>query len=75
MSIRAQSENERGGEQDASPVTWSVAPKSVTVEDSFKSCTTLAAARHVLRVLAPDLLARVAEDAQVRPKPYTPGQP
>ena len=32
-------------------------------QDSFKSCTTPAAAEHVMRVLAPDLLARLAEDA------------
>ena len=42
------------------------------MEDSFKSCSSLAAARHVLRVLAPDLLARVAEDAHVRS--LNPGQ-
>ncbi len=41
-------------------------PKSITVEDSFKSCTSLTAARHILRVLAPDLLARIAEEYQVQ---------
>ena len=41
--------------------------KSITVEDSFKSCTSLAAAQTVLRVLAPDLLHRLAEELQVGP--------
>lgn len=49
--------------EDATPVKPVGPPKAVTVEDSFKSCTTHAAARHVLAVLAPDLLARLAEDA------------
>lgn len=40
--------------------------KSITVEDSFKTCSSLAAAQHVLQVLAPDLLCRMAEDQQVR---------
>ena len=46
-------------------------PKSITVEDSFKSCTSLTAARHILRVLAPDLLARIAEEYQVPHVPPT----
>jgi hypothetical protein len=50
--------------QDSTPVVAQRPPKSITVEDSFKSCTSLTAARHVLRVLAPDLLARVAEEYQ-----------
>lgn len=37
----------------------------MTVEDSFKSCTSLAAARGALCVLAPDLLARLREELQV----------
>ena len=40
--------------------------KSITVEDSFKTCTSMAAAQHVLQVLAPDLLSRMAEDQEVR---------
>ena len=38
-------------------------PKSITVEDSFKSCDSHEAALQVLRVLAPDLLSRLEEDA------------
>lgn len=41
--------------EDASAVVATGPPKAITVEDSFKSCTTAAAAEHVLRVLAPDL--------------------
>ena len=40
-------------------------PKSITVEDSFKDCSSMAAAEHVIKVLAPDLLARMVEDFQV----------
>ena len=50
--------------EDPTPVQQSGPPKSITVEDSFKSCTSLAAAQHVLRILAPDLLARLREDAE-----------
>ena len=39
--------------------------KAVTVEDSFKSCTSLGAAATVLGVLAPDLLLRLQEEFQV----------
>lgn len=39
--------------------------KAVTVEDSFKSCTSLDAVRHVLQILAPDLLARLREEYEV----------
>lgn len=42
-------------------------PKSITVEDSFKDCSSMPAAEHVIRVLAPDLLARMVEDYQVSP--------
>ena len=35
-------------------------PKSISVEDSFKDCASLASVEAVLRVLAPDLLARSA---------------
>ncbi len=41
-------------------------PKSITVEDSFKSCTTFGAAQHILQLLAPDLLHRLAEEYEVR---------
>lgn len=40
-------------------------PKSITVEDSFKDCSSLSAAEHVIKVLTPDLLARMVEDFQV----------
>ncbi|CAL5220492.1 g2519 [Coccomyxa viridis] len=48
--------------EDTTPVIQSGAPKSITVEDSFKSCTTFPAALHVLQILAPDLIARLDED-------------
>ena len=51
--------------QDATPVQDKGPPKSITVEDSFKDCSSLPAAEHVIKVLAPDLLARMAEDQQV----------
>lgn len=41
-------------------------PKAVTVEDSFKSCTSLEAAAAVLHILAPDLLYRLREEFQAR---------
>eukprot|EP00803_Ostreobium_quekettii_P002168 evm.model.scf_1291.1 EVM.evm.TU.scf_1291.1 scf_1291:8552-11388(+) len=47
---------------DPTPVQERGPPKSITVEESFKSCTTLAAARSVITVLAPDLLLRLEED-------------
>ena len=53
--------------QDANPVQDKGPPKSITVEDSFKSCSSLPAAEHVINVLAPDLLARMVEDQQVLP--------
>jgi hypothetical protein len=37
-------------------------PKAVTCEDSFRACSSLAAAASVLRVLAPDLVARMVEE-------------
>lgn len=37
-------------------------PKAVTVEDSFKAATGFAAADAVLRLLVPDLLARLREE-------------
>ncbi len=53
--------------QDPSPVQDKGPPKSITVEDSFKDCSSLHAAQHVIKVLAPDLLARMLEDYQVCP--------
>ena len=41
--------------------------ESITVEDSFKDCSSLPAAQKVISVLAPDLLARLVEDYQMRP--------
>ena len=52
--------------QDPSPVQDKGPPKSITVEDSFKDCSSLSAAEHVIRVLTPDLLARMVEDFQVQ---------
>ena len=51
--------------QDSTPVKKHAVCKSITVEDSFKSCTSVAAAQTVLRILAPDLLHRLAEELQV----------
>jgi hypothetical protein len=51
--------------QDTSPVTPMGPPKTVTVEDSFKGCPSIEAARRVVRVLAPDLLARLQEEHEV----------
>lgn len=53
--------------QDATPVQDKGPPKSITVEDSFKDCSSLVAAEHVIKVLAPDLWARMVEDQQVTP--------
>ena len=53
--------------QDPSAVQDKGPAKSITVEDSFKDCSSLPAAQHVIKVLAPDLLARMVEDYQVRP--------
>lgn len=51
--------------QDTSPVVPVGPPKTVTVEDSFKGCPSIEAARRVVRVLAPDLLARLQEEHEV----------
>jgi len=51
--------------QDSTPVKTKPPPKAITVEDSFKSCTSLEAVRHIARILAPDLLARLHEEFQV----------
>ncbi len=50
--------------QDPAPMKPVVPPKAVTVEDSFKSCSTPTAAAHVLKRLAPDLLARLQEEVE-----------
>jgi len=51
--------------RDRSAVETTSAPKSITVEDSFKRCTSWQALALILEVLAPDLLARVDEDASL----------
>lgn len=48
--------------RDRSAVVASGPPKSITCEDSFKSCSSLRAAGTVVQVLAPDLVARVREE-------------
>lgn len=58
------------GVQDSAPVKPKQPAKSVTVEDSFKSCTTPQAARHVLKILVPDLLARLKEEFEVQPHTF-----
>jgi nucleotidyltransferase/DNA polymerase involved in DNA repair len=49
--------------RDPTPVVPLGPPKSVTVEDSFRSCKGHAAALAVLQGLAPDLLGRLEEEA------------
>ena len=53
-------------EQDDTEVQAHRPPKAVTVEDSFRSCTSLEAAGYVLKVLAPDLLLRLQEELEAR---------
>ncbi|KAK9904793.1 hypothetical protein WJX75_002708 [Coccomyxa subellipsoidea] len=48
--------------EDPTPVQQSGPPRSITVEDSFKSCTSFTAAVHILQILVPDLLIRLRED-------------
>lgn len=36
--------------------------KALTVEDSFKSCTSVVSAKHVLQILVPDLLAKLRDE-------------
>ncbi|GLC37395.1 hypothetical protein PLESTM_000579000 [Pleodorina starrii] len=48
--------------QDPTPVRPTGPPRSITVEDSFKSCASWSAAAAVLRVLAPDLLQRLHDE-------------
>ena len=48
--------------RDASPVIAKAAPRAVSVEDSFRGVSSREGAEAVLRVLAPDLVARCAEE-------------
>ena len=48
--------------RDASPVVAKAAPRAVSVEDSFRGVSSRQGAEDVLRVLAPDLVARCAEE-------------
>ncbi|KAL3687502.1 hypothetical protein R1sor_013811 [Riccia sorocarpa] len=50
--------------QDLTPVVDRGPPKSITVEDSFKSCRSVQQAEGILRVLAPDLIKRLDEDRE-----------
>ncbi|GFR42034.1 hypothetical protein Agub_g2851, partial [Astrephomene gubernaculifera] len=57
---------------DPAPVRPTGPPRSITVEDSFRCCSSRAAAEAVVRVLAPDLLGRLAEEwAENRRRPAT----
>lgn len=47
--------------RDVKAVEQTRACKSVSVEDSFRSCKSITAADAVLRVLAPDLVARLVQ--------------
>jgi DNA polymerase iota len=49
--------------RDASPVTPKGPAKSLTVEDSFKTCKSYAEVKRILEKLAPDLLQRIREEA------------
>jgi nucleotidyltransferase/DNA polymerase involved in DNA repair len=60
--------------RDASPVVPKAPPKALSVEDSFRSVTSHAAAARILAVLAPDLVARCAAergDTGRRPRTLT----
>lgn len=48
---------------DPSPVIDQGLPKSITVEDSFRGCSGFTAAMQVIKVLVPDLLARLEEES------------
>ncbi|KAL4530823.1 hypothetical protein Ndes2526B_g09198 [Nannochloris sp. 'desiccata'] len=50
--------------KDDSEVTEQGPPKSITVEDSFRGCRGYPAAKQVLQVLSPDLIARLQEEEQ-----------
>ena len=49
---------------DATPVVDQGPPKSITVEDSFRECSSFAAVDKVIDCLAPDLIARIREDSE-----------
>jgi DNA polymerase iota len=58
--------------RDASPVVPKAPPKALSVEDSFRSVASHAAAARVLAALAPDLVARcAAERADTGRRPRT----
>jgi len=50
--------------KDDSEVIEQGPPKSITVEDSFRSCRGYSAAKQVLQVLSPDLVARLQEEEE-----------
>ncbi|KAG2491453.1 hypothetical protein HYH03_010239 [Edaphochlamys debaryana] len=57
---------------DPTPVRPSGPPRSVTVEDSFRACTSWEGVAAVVQVLAPDLAARLHEEyAENRRRPDT----
>lgn len=60
--------------QDLAPVQAHQPCKSITVEDSFKSCTSLEAAATVIGILAPDLLFRLREEFEVSVQDSAPEQ-
>eukprot|EP00850_Spirogloea_muscicola_P008888 SM000048S16600 [mRNA] locus=s48:607575:611942:- [translate_table: standard] len=49
---------------DGTPVRDRGPPKSISVEDSFRGCTSLAIAQTILAMLAPDFIARLDEDRE-----------
>ncbi|GLI59531.1 hypothetical protein VaNZ11_001423, partial [Volvox africanus] len=58
--------------QDPSAFRPTGPPRSITVEDSFKTCSSWQAATTVLRVLAPDLLQRLHDEYdETRRRPET----
>jgi DNA polymerase iota len=50
--------------KDSTDVVEQGPPKSITVEDSFRSCRGYTAAKQVLQVLAPDLVIRIKEEEE-----------
>lgn len=59
---------------DKSQVIEYISPKTISVEDSMKECTSVQALERILTVLAPDLITRLDEDANEykrRPKLLT----
>eukprot|EP00850_Spirogloea_muscicola_P002788 SM000011S18966 [mRNA] locus=s11:117343:121843:+ [translate_table: standard] len=49
---------------DGTPVRDRGPPKSISVEDSFRGCTSRAIAQTILAMLAPDFIARLDEDRE-----------